>query len=713
MQVFKRPVTFTTKAPAWYFTASLALVLTACGGGGGGGATAPSGSLENPQSAGPQLALSAPGDLLALVKLKIAAGVKSGAAISFDTLPTVSTAVATPAPSASPAPGAASATVSSGAAAAASSDFANSRIQEAGVDEDDLVKTDGSIVYALTRGVTSYTGTGTSYVPAQIQAQSRAASGALTPAGKLTLDAGATQSGFYLAGSAGKLAVLGQKRYIANYTTASSSLAPIGGSYVKPEITLEIVAAPSSGAFTTTNRVAIDGNLVGSRLIGNTLYLVSNWTPQLSKYFPYGLGQAAASVDTLVTADLLPTVTVDGQAAKALVQDTDCYLQTANPSPYVQLSIVTAIDLTAASPSPRSQCVLGGTDGLYMAPTNVYLTSSRYYDYATSSSVPVFTGAIKTDVHKFALNGVAVTYQGSGEIPGHLGWDKNKVAYRMSEYQGDLRVVSFTGNTGMVGPLLAIAAPATSPAAISPATLTILRQGTGKTLATVGQLPNATRPAALGKPGEQVYAVQFAGSRAYVVTFRQTDPLYVLDLTLPSDPKAVGELAIPGFSDYLVPLGDKLLLGVGKDATDTGQIQGVKVALINVANPAAPSLVSSDIIGKRGSASALDYSSHGINVFQQGSTYRIALPVRVQETPSAFSSSYFDITLKGLYRYEVDSAAAAPSLVKKPTVVAGNYVGVPAASLPSNAYDLADHRSVQIGAWVYYFADGALLGSAW
>jgi uncharacterized secreted protein with C-terminal beta-propeller domain len=95
----------------------------------------------------------------------------------------------------------------------------------------------------------------------------------------------------------------------------------------------------------------------------------------------------------------------------------------------------------------------------------------------------------------------------------------------------------------------------------------------------------------LGK-GEQVYAVRFVGPTGYVVTFRQTDPLYVVDLREPTAPRVSGELKINGYSSYLHPAGDGRLIGVGQDGSDNGQLTGLQVSLFDVSDPARPSRLS-------------------------------------------------------------------------------------------------------------------------
>jgi len=114
--------------------------------------------------------------------------------------------------------------------------------------------------------------------------------------------------------------------------------------------------------------------------------------------------------------------------------------------------------------------------------------------------------------------------------------------------------------------------------------------------------PDGTELVTVGSVGglgqtEQIYAVRFLGTQAYVVTFRQTDPLYVIDLSDPTHPAVTGELKIPGYSAYLHPVGEGLLLGVGQDADLDGRTQGTKLSLFDVSDPSDPREISSLPIG--------------------------------------------------------------------------------------------------------------------
>jgi hypothetical protein len=676
----------------WAVVASLcALILLACGGGSGGG--------SEPAPSSPNLVASAPGELLTYTKEKI----KQGAAQE-------PVSEATGGPVATTAPNAAGSSVV----------FAGTQLQEQGVDEDDLVKTDGNMLYALKQPVNAVINSSQTVIPGELQAQRRLSDGQLQAAGRLQLDPQLRHSGMYLASTAQRIALLGQRQYLSQVPgLLASSMLPIA-SYYRSQISLEIVALNNTATLSINKRVRVDGTLVGTRMIGNQLYVISTWTPNLGRYYAAlrsNPQDANTQLAGLTTAEILPTVQIDDQPAEPLLADTDCYLQAANAATFVQVTTITAFDISSPKLQRTSRCFMGGSEGLYMSPSNVYLASSRHYSYALDVAQTLFSRNSSTDIHKFALQGQQISYKGSGEVPGHLGWDKDKLSYRMSEYQGDLRVLSFTGQSGWwlapapqvtTGPSAAPTAITTAPA--SPATLTVLREGANFKLETIGSLPNSQHPAPLGHAGEQVYGVQYVGARAYLVTFRRTDPLYVLDISKPAEPKALGELAMPGFSDYLYPMGDKLLLGVGKDASDTGRVGGVKVALMNVADPSKPSLVNSIVIGKGGSGSALDSSAHGINILEQAGVFRIALPVRVHEAPSGFAG-FYQPSSQGLYRFEVDTAAN--TLVSKPTVPSVTFPAGDPYTLAYTTYFVGQERSVQINSNVYYFTGGNFLTASW
>ena len=165
-------------------------------------------------------------------------------------------------------------------------------------------------------------------------------------------------------------------------------------------------------------------------------------------------------------------------------------------------------------------------------------------------------------MHKFSVStdGPA-RYEASGTVEGHL---LNQ--FSMDEHNDYFRVATTIGEPWDTE--------------TSESQVVVLEQQ-GRRLTEVGRVGNLGR-------GERIFSVRFAGDISYVVTFRQVDPLYVIDLADPTAPSVAGELKIPGFSTYLHPIGDGLLIGVGQDADDTGRTRGTKVSLFDVSNPAAP-----------------------------------------------------------------------------------------------------------------------------
>ena len=581
--------------------------------------------------------------------------------------------------------------------------FSTTILQEGGVDEADLVKTDGSVIYSIYAAGSAST----------IRRHRIPASGtALTQMEDYAPQFGADvmMNGLYLDAARGQLAAVAGTSFFDYYYLWFSP------QYWRAGAT-EVLLLDVSDPATTRSRYKLrfDGQIVASRRIDSTLYLVLRGYPRITG-FDYAWAPANSAknrqiLSTLDAGNLLPSVQVDNQQAVPLVTADNCYLQDANAYTTSDIITIVGIDLASATPRTAARCFVGSTEAIYVSVRNLYLATTRTA-YARTSLTASYPATISTDVHKFALNGLGIDYRGSGQVDGHLGWDQNRKSFRFGEQNGYLRVITFTG-TAQVVPL---PVPAGSPM-VSPATLSILQETTGPAaaLSLISTLPNDRRTAPLGKPGEQIYATRFLGSRGYLVTYRLTDPLYVLDLSDPLDPKIGGELQVSGYSDYLFPLTDNLLLGVGKDAVSDGTTgdgrfawyQGVKLSLIDVTQPSAPREVARQIIGRRGTDATVLHDHHGIAIQNVGGIARVALPVNLHDgpppSPTGAPSDYFGYTQTGLYRFDIDTAAN--SLTAKSTLVA------PVA--PMAEPNITSDRSVLVGDQVHYLRNFGFISGAW
>jgi hypothetical protein len=589
-------------------------------------------------------------------------------------------------------------------------------VQEAGVDEDDLIKSNGTRIFALTR---------TSVVSNQpankLLAYTRGSNGVAVQDGTYNLGTGYGVVGMQYAQQANTLAIIKSGyKVIANGTGSSAPLPPsLGASLtIAPlpgysQTTVEIIGGQNN--LPKKQSLTIDGSLLATRLIGNTLYIASTWWPNLAAdVLPASTSAAdrAKAIDALTAKDVLPTIAVNDAAPTALVSETDCFLQTKNASTQLALTTVVAIQLDSPNLTRTVRCLLGGQEAFYMTPQSVYFATARWDNPVVNGVVQtsVFPSGISTDIHKFSLTDSGVNYRGSGSVDGHLGWTESQKSYRFSEFEGALRVVTFTGSLGWAIPAVVNAGslPAT---AASPATLTILKEGVDAdakaALVVQSKLPNSNWPAAIGKPNEQIYAVRYQGTKAYVVTFRRSDPLYVLDLTSTTDPKIAGELNITGFSDYLLPVSTNLLFGIGKEADANGVVGGAKVALFDVTNPNQPIEVASRVYGDRWSSTAQDYTSHGVNMLMVGGTARIALPMRLNKLNA---SGFPEPETQALRRFEINTASK--TLVEKTPFGNVDLKAVPNEQL-YGTYDVSRERSLQIDNSIYYLSGGRLTGYTW
>jgi uncharacterized secreted protein with C-terminal beta-propeller domain len=228
--------------------------------------------------------------------------------------------------------------------------------------------------------------------------------------------------------------------------------------------------------------------------------------------------------------------------------------------------------------------IMAGAQTVYASGTSLYVASQRYVrGLQDAGDVP---DAMRTEIHRFdASVPGTTTYAGSGTVPGFVA---NQ--YALSEQDGALRVASTDEPSWL---------PEGGPPSPAQSFVTVLAQQDGGRLGQVGQVGGLGR-------GQRIYGVRFAGTTGYVVTFKQVDPLYTLDLANPTAPRVAGELEIPGYSAYLHPVGDGLLLGVGQEVSADGRPQGTQVSLFDVSNLAAPRRIQHVVFGHGSSDAEFD-----------------------------------------------------------------------------------------------------------
>lgn len=484
--------------------------------------------------------------------------------------------------------------------------------------------------------------------------------------------------------------------------------------FANQETGLSIHPINDDGSLSTeAETLTFQGGLLSSRRVDDTLYLVLRHYPDVSYTKDNEINKEALTIDAI-----LPNYSRNDVEQGNSVEALNCVLNEETANLQANLINLVSIDLSSEDLAFTSQCYIGDAEALYASTNALYLASSGY-DYHLEEDVPVYDTAMTTDIHKFAFVDEGVEYQGSGGVRGHLGWQQARKSFRMSEYNGDLRVVTFDeARPWLEFALDDVAIAADESEQSSPVRLTVLRSNEDNTaLETISTLPNESKPDPIGKPNEQLYASQFMGDKAYLVTFRVIDPLYVLNLADPTDPFIEGELEIEGYSDYLFPVGNDLLIGVGKDAvadeqsTDWGGAwyQGVKVSLIDVSDPVNPTEIDKVVVGKRGTESAALYDHHAYNQFNLDGSTRLTLPIQVHEKPSQWAtgsdSDWYEYSYTGLFKFEID-------LNQKDLIHTGTMT-VDESSDGYSYYNYSQQRSRMIEEQVHFLFDETFYSQDW
>lgn len=440
-------------------------------------------------------------------------------------------------------------------------DFSTTNVQEQGIDEPDVVKTDGRRIYAVVAGVLYVVDARAD--PPKVLGSVRLAEGGgheLLLAGDRVL----------VLQNAYAPVPLGGPELVARpaQRVGKSIVAPGVGAARLTEVS---VADPAAPRIVRTERV--DGQYVAARLTGDTARVVIASPSRVFDELPVGIAARRAAVRRARLSlwrprSLVRTPRTRRTALRPAVACDDVR----RPETFGGTSMLTVltVDMAQGLPAVDSDGLMSDVEVVYGSADRLYVATRRWLTPAQADGIGAPPPPLRTAIHAFDASRPRVTsYRASGEVEGYL---LNQ--YSLSERKGILRVASTDEPTWSQG----------TARSDSQSRVTTLDER-GAVLAPLGSVDGLGR-------GERIYAVRFIDDVGYVVTFRQVDPLYTIGLADPSKPKLLGELKIAGYSAYLHPVGGDRLLGVGQDAGPDGRTRGTQISLFDVSDPAAPTRVA-------------------------------------------------------------------------------------------------------------------------
>lgn len=435
-------------------------------------------------------------------------------------------------------------------------DYSGTNVQVAGVDEPDLVKTDGERIFVVAQGELHWIdATGSPRIVATLPLEGWGHQLFLSEDRLLVMTSG------------------GGGGYINGRGFAEDSVA-----YDSQRMVLQEIDVSDPDDMQVLRTLTTDGTLLSSRMADGSVRLVVRSGPiGFDWSFPEGSGLKAEREAVDRNKQLIKDSTLENWVPWYVLEDhrsgvtSDGPLlgcdQVGHPDEFSGLSMLTVltVDIDRALEPGGGIGLLAEGQTIYASPTSLYVATGPWMVQTWIAPEPGDQpDTLTTQIHKFDISDPrTASYVASGEVEGVL-----MSQWAMDEYEGVLRVVVTDENPWRGSDEV-------------PDTSVITLDQFGETLAQIGSVSG------LGK-NERVYAVRFIQDRGYVVTFRQVDPLYVVDLSDPKDPTVEGELKINGYSAYLHPIGEHLLLGVGQDATDEGRVLGTQVSVFDVSDPSDP-----------------------------------------------------------------------------------------------------------------------------
>lgn len=449
-------------------------------------------------------------------------------------------------------------------------DFSTTNIQVAGVDEGDRVKTDGSYLYRINNN--------------QISIINVKPNETMALVGSIKMEENFSPSQLYL--DEGKLVVVGSgwrmpaprdpilydsieptapvegggtsgsQGFVMESAPAPDVMVEMERSMIWPPYwqptltTLRVYDVSNPADASLLREITLEGSLLSTRKIDDALYLVTN--RHLDMYWI--MEDSRSNQEELLQPTFSDTAVNNG-AEQAIPFESIRYFPEAIEPNYITILGLSMDKLTEPA---NVEVFLGRGQNIYASRNNLYIAMEKW-DYSPNG----WMSDTKTDLYRFALDAGSITHAATGQVPGRI---LNQ--FSMDEYQDTFRIATTTGDMWRTDE------------GASKNHLYVLDSN----LERLGQVEDIA-------PTERIYSVRFMGDRAYMVTFRQIDPFYVIDLKNPEEPAILGYLKIPGYSDYLHPYDENHIIGFGKEVYDlkgNAIPGGFKMAVFDVTDVTRP-----------------------------------------------------------------------------------------------------------------------------
>lgn len=444
------------------------------------------------------------------------------------------------------------------------SDYSETNIQVEGVDEADVVKTDGKYIYSLSNNKIFITKPNNG-----------------NPEHISTIDISAAYihysvSDMYIYND--KLVAIADDYSSVKYNGSSEEIASedivSNCGFINYSTAVIIYDLSNITSPVQISNLTQSGSCISSRKIDNIVYLITN-------YHIYNFD----NIKKEAPQTYCPVYGVNGDI-KCVDANSIAVSEMVDSVEYITIA---SIDLNNLNCFADIRSVLGAGSDIYMSHNNLYTTS-----YSIEKNID------KTQIMRFSLNGTKITENGSLTVD---GWLLNQ--FSMDEYNDYFRIVTESTKYTVYE---------------SDVFTTLNSSDTYTTLYVFDNNLNLTGKTENVAKGESVKSVRFDGNTAYFVTFRQTDPLFTVDISDPASPQILSELKIPGFSEYLHVFDDNLLLGFGREADpETGRSEGLKLTMFDVSNKTNVKEIATRIFTTDAAYSKAEYDHKSIFVDEENS----------------------------------------------------------------------------------------------